>query len=127
MASGPERRAFTRVPAAFEIDLWAADVGGLRGWLLNASLQGLYLSCERALSIGTRCQIALYPAGRGTSPAIGARGSVVRAEGELLTLRLDEIPYEDFERLRAFLLQNANDPALVDDELSDGLGFQPGD
>ena len=127
MASEPERRAFTRISAAFEIDLRTADGSELRGQLVNASLQGLRLICERALPVGSLCRIALHPGARESSPPIEARGSVVRAEEGMLTLRLHEIPYEAFERLRAFLLRHASDPALVDDELSERLGFQPGD
>ncbi len=127
MVPRPDRREFTRAPATLEVDLRTADGAEHRGVLRDVSALGLSLSCQRSLPVGTECRVRLHVAEGDLSSGVEARARVVRAEGDLLALRFLEIPYEAFERLRAFLLRQAKDPGSLADELSDRLGFQQDD
>ena len=41
--------------------------------------------------------------------------------------KLSEVPFEEFVRLREFLLANANAPDEIADELGERFGLTPGD
>lgn len=115
----PERRRASRIPTAIDAHLTGPDGEALAAQLENLSVVGLLASVARPLAEGTRCSVEL----RANGLSIEARGKVLRSQGPLLALRFEELPYESYERLRSFLLANANDPAVIADELSDRLGF----
>jgi hypothetical protein len=119
----PDRRRTRRVLASVEARLVLVDGGKLVVRVENLSAVGLCAIGERVLTPGTRCRIAL-DAVDGT---IEADATVVRAEGGRMGLRFDALPYECFERLRTLLLEHADDPAALRDELDDRLGFLGGD
>lgn len=119
MSTVPERRRATRVPTRIQAHLTAADGTSLALELENLSVVGLHARATRVLPPGTRCRVELQADGIG----IEARGTIVRARGQSLALRFEELPYESYERLRAFLLCNADDPGVIAAELSERLGF----
>jgi len=84
----------------------------------NLSVVGLFAKSERALPLGMRCRVELH-SGRET---IEAQGTVVRSLGASLALRFEILPFESYERLRAFLLSRADDPAVIVEELTERLG-----
>jgi hypothetical protein len=121
MSSPPERRRFTRIRAGFQVELVASDGSRVRGEIRDVSVQGVCLSADTLLSPGTPCRVTLLPQGRAPAPGIEARGTVLRAGDGLLALRFDELPYEAFERLRALLLEAAEDPTALEEEFTERL------
>jgi hypothetical protein len=117
--STPERRRATRVPTRIQASL--TDSNGVSATLVleNLSVVGLNAQASRALALGTRCRVELHADGIG----IEARGTIVRVRGLTLAMRFEELPYESYECLRAFLLCNAADPSVIAEELSERLGF----
>jgi hypothetical protein len=111
------------VLAALEARLRPAEGAELVVQVENLSAVGLCATGERALASGTRCRIELA-VGAGL---VEAQGTVVRAEGLRMGLRFDALPYECFERLRALLLEHAEDPVALRNELDDRLGFLDGE
>jgi hypothetical protein len=87
--------------------------------LVNLSVVGLRARSDEALEAGTRQMLELSSG----EERIEAHGTIVRAEGTTLALRFDVLPFECFERLRSLLLARADDPVVLQDELSDRLGF----
>lgn len=86
--------------------------------LRDVSVVGLQARASHALAVGTRGRVELESGGTG----VEALGTVVRGRGHSLALRFDELPYEGYERLRAFLLEHADDPSVIAEELSERLG-----
>lgn len=119
MSSLPERRRATRMPTRIQARLKGPDGESAELELENLSVVGLYARSSRAFPLGTRCRVELAADGI----AIEARGTIVRARGQALALRFEELPWESYERLRAFLLCNAADPGVIAEELSERLGF----
>lgn len=118
MSSPPERRRATRIPTRIQARLTGPDGAGATLELENLSVVGLHAQASVALPLGTRCRVELQADGI----AIEARGTLVRVRGRALALRFEELPYESYERLRAFLLCNARDPSVIAEELSERLG-----
>jgi len=119
MSSAPERRRATRVPTRIQARLTGPDGASATLELENLSVVGLHAQCSLPFALGTRCRVELDADGI----SIEARGTVVRARGQALALRFEELPWESYERLRAFLLCNAADPGVIAEELSERLGF----
>ena len=117
--SHAERRRASRIATAIEARLAGPDGEALTARLENLSVVGLLAKVARPLAPGTRCSVEL----RANGLAIEARGKVLRSHDGALALRFEELPYECYERLRSFLLANADDPAVIADELSERLGF----
>lgn len=115
----PERRRASRITTAIDAQLTGPDGAPLAAQLENLSVVGLRARVVCALAPGTRCSVEL----RANGVSIEARGRVLRSQDEVLALRFEALPYESYERLRAFLLAHADDPAVIADELSDRLGF----
>jgi hypothetical protein len=111
------------VLASLEARLRPADGAELVVQVENLSAVGLCASGEHALKPGTRCGIELS-VGAGL---VEAQGTVVRADGLRMGLRFDALPYECFERLRALLLEHADDPVALRNELDERLGFLDGE
>src|SRR5262245_50180686 len=103
-----ERRRVTRVTTAIEAVLVLHG-----GAAQPMRLEILSVACRRARASdappeGTRCCVEL----RADGEVVEARGTVVRSQGESFALRFAELPFESYERLRAFLLRHADDPAV---------------
>jgi len=109
-----------RVSAAVAVELGLAGGASLAGRLVDVSVVGLRMSAPSELALGTSCRVRLVAS---ELQDVDARATVVRSGAGELALRFDDLPYESFERLRAFLLHHAEDPSALEDELSDRLGF----
>ena len=127
MSSGRLRRDFTRVFASIAVELRAETGVLLKGTLQDVTPTGMRICCEGELPVATDCRIVLHPHDAGDGPTIEARGKVVRSDEKHLALALTEVPFEEFERLRGFLLENASAPEEIADELSERFGLAPGD
>ena len=114
-----ERRRVTRVSTAIAAELIGPNGVALGARLENLSVAGLRATVARAIEAGTPWRVEL----RADEESVEAHGVVVRAQEHRVALRFDQLPYESYERLRAFLLRHADDPAVIADELSDRLGF----
>lgn len=127
MSSPRQRRDFTRVFASVAVELWPEQGGQIRGTLLDVTPTGMRIRCEGELALATACRIVLHPRDAIDGPTIEARGTVVRSAEKQLALALSEVPFEEFERLRGFLLENACAPEEIADELSERFGLAPGE
>jgi len=114
-----ERRRATRVETSIEARLIDAQGVAIPARLVNLSLVGLLAETAVPLPVGSPCRVELEVDGAG----LDAAGRVVRAGGGRVAVQLESLPYESFERLRAFLIEHATDPAVVRAELSERLGF----
>lgn len=119
MPPGPERRRATRVETSISARLIGPDGIASSVELHNLSVVGLFGSGSRPLPVGAHCRVELGTGGA----SVEAHGTIVRSQGRSLALRFDQIPFESFERLRAFLLAHASDPVVVADELTERLGY----
>jgi hypothetical protein len=118
MTALPERRRTTRVTTSIEAELRDPDGAVVPVQLENLSVVGLFATTASELSPGTRCRVDLRTGGE----AIEAYGTVVRSQGGSIALRFEVLPFESYERLRAFLLSHADDPAVIVEELTDRIG-----
>lgn len=118
MPALPERRRTTRIRTSIEAGLRGPDGAVVPVQIENVSVVGLLASLPQPLALGTRCRVEL----RTGTDAIEAHGTVVRSQGRALALRFEVLPFESYERLRAFLLSHADDPAVIVEELTDRIG-----
>jgi hypothetical protein len=108
----------TRVQAEHEVSLTWAEGPVLVGRLVDLSAVGLRMTLAGLPDAGTRCRVDLL-----AEEGLEAHGTVVRAGGNELAVRFDRLPHASWERLRSMLLERAADPAAVDAELRERLGF----
>lgn len=106
------------------ISLWAAAVlfldGGitLSGRAENPSFGGVFLKTDPAEATeGESGTLELSPAGNEGSGPIRFLCQVVRLEPRGLGLQLTQTDLESYERFRSFILQDADDPDALLDEL----------
>lgn len=118
MTALPERRRTTRIKTAIEAGLRGADGAVVPAQIENLSVVGLLATVPHSLALGSRYRVEL----RTGNDAIEAHGTVVRSLGRSLALRFEFLPFESYERLRAFLLSHADDPAVIVEELNDRIG-----
>jgi len=119
MPSRPEKRRATRVATGIEAALIPPAGKPVPVRLRNLSVLGLLASTSSPLAPGLGCRVELRVGDR----RVEASGRVVRAGEGKVALRFENLPYESFEELRAFLLSHAADPVVIDEELTDRLGF----
>jgi hypothetical protein len=119
MVPGPERRRTSRVEASVEAEVQGRGQRPFAVEVENLSVVGLMARTDQALPVGTRCRITLGIDGTRAD----AMAVVARIEDGRIALRFEELPYESFERLRALLLRNAEDPRIIADEISERMGF----
>lgn len=119
MDSPPERRRTTRITTSIAARLIAENGKPAALQLVNLSVVGLFGEALVTWETGTRCRVELDSSG----VLIEARATVVRSGKRELALRFENLPYESYVHLRAFLLANAEDPAVIANELSERLGF----
>jgi len=85
----------------------------------DLSVIGLRAELARELVVGSACRVVLSAG----EHELSAGGRVVRSRGGELAIGFDQLAFEDYERLRAFLLARATDPGALGDELEDRLGY----
>lgn len=119
MSSEPNRRRMGRITASIDVEIQAEGATHpICGQLWNLSVVGLRLEAEHTLPIGTVCRIRMF-----VPEEVVLSGKVVRAQGTDLAFELEDVPYESFERLRAFLLMHAEEGSGLEDELTDQMGY----
>lgn len=114
-----ERRRATRVPTSLQARLTTSEGASHALEVDDLSIVGLHGRAAVPLATGLACRVELAT----ESGSVEARGTIVRSRERELALRFEHLPYESFERLKAFLLANAADPAVIADELTDRLSF----
>ena len=119
MEPGPDRRRFSRVVVSLETSLATTKGEPLSGEVTDLSVVGLGMTTTSEVPVGTPCRVQIWAG----DDVVEVRGSIVRRQGSSLGVRFDEVPYSEFERLRQLLLRHADEPALIDEELTDRLGF----
>lgn len=118
MASSPERRRLTRVATSIAATLHLDGEAPLEIALVDLSVIGLRARSPRPVAVGSSCRVVL----RTDAHELAAGGRVVRSRGGELAIGFDQLAFEDYERLRTFLLTHAADPGALRDELEDRLG-----
>lgn len=119
MSFEPNRRRMGRITASIDVEIQAeGEPHPICGQLWNLSIVGLRLEAERTLAVGTACRIRMF-----VPEEVVLSGKVVRALGTDLAFELEDVPYESFERLRAFLLMHAEEGSGLEDELTDQMGY----
>lgn len=108
----------TRVSTDLEVSVTRADRPPLAGRLVDLSAVGARMTVPGLDGAEARCGVHLLADG-----GLQAQGTIVRAEGNELAVRFDRLPHESSERLRSLLLERAGDPAAVEAELRERLGF----
>jgi len=119
VSASRERRRATRVQTSLQARLTTLEGTSHALEVDDLSIVGLHGRSAAALKTGQACRVELATA----SGSVEARGTIVRTRERDLALRFEHLPYESFERLKAFLLANAQDPAVIADELTDRLSF----
>ncbi len=114
-----ERRRLTRVLTAIDASLTGPDGAAISARLDNLSVVGLCATVSTPIRAGMYCRVEL----RADGDTVEAHGTVVRSQDRAVALSFAALPFESYERLRAFLLRHADDPAVIAEELSDRLGF----
>lgn len=109
-------RVATSILATLELEGAVAPVELL---LQDLSVIGLRARSPRELPVGSPCRVHLRTGAR----ALTASGRIVRSRGAELAVGFDQLAFEDYELLRVFLLDHAQDPSALGDELSDRLGY----
>jgi hypothetical protein len=122
MSSHPERRRMTRVATTIEATLHVAGEAPLALELEDLSVIGLRARSGRQVPVGCACRVVLKTGAR----ELAAGGRVVRSRGTELAVGFDQLAFEDYELLRAFLLERAADPGALAAELEDRLGYLGG-
>ena len=126
MSSRRQRRDFTRVFASIAVELRPEQGAAVRGTLEDVTPTGMRIRCDGGPPLASDCRIVLHPRDE-DGPTIEARGKVVRSDEGHVAFALSEVPFEEFVRLREFLLANANAPDEIADELGERFGLTPGD
>ncbi len=114
--SSPQRRVFTRIPFAANVELdFLPDKYACS--LLDISLKGALV--EQALDwsagMGAPCSVSIELAEDGT--AIHMKGEVAHVEGRRLGMRCTEIDLESMTRLRRLVELNLGDEAALNREI----------
>lgn len=112
----------TRVATAIAATLHLANEAPLELVLEDLSVIGLRARTTRPVPVGGPCRVVLKTGAR----ELSAGGRVVRSRGGELAVGFDQLAFEDYEHLRAFLLARAADPGALGDELGDRLGYLGG-
>jgi hypothetical protein len=115
----PERRRATRIRTDLVACLVTPEGASLRVEVDDLSIVGLHGRANDPVPTGLSCRVELT---LGASVA-DARGTVVRSRERELAVRFEHLPFESYERLRAFLLANASDPAVLADEFADRMSY----
>ena len=119
MGAIPEKRRASRVATCLSARLIGPDGSACALEVYDLSVVGLHGRVATSVDRGLRCRVELFT----DNGSVEARGTVVRCSGRELAIGFEHLPYEGFERLKAFLLANARDPAVIADELTERLGF----
>jgi hypothetical protein len=118
MPSKDERRRATRVRTSIQAQLAIEGRESLTVALENLSLVGLCGDVGVELTLGERGQVFL----RSGDHAVDARARIVWTERTRVAVRFDVLPFECLEHLRRLLRAHAQDPAQIDNEISERLG-----
>lgn len=108
-------RVATTIAATLELDGAPPVALALR----DLSVIGLCAHSPRELVVGSPCRVRLSTGAR----ELVAGGRIVRSRGSELAVGFDQLAFEDYELLRVFLLEHAQDPRALGDELEDRLGY----
>lgn len=116
MKSSAERRQFLRLSFEAPVQLLFPD-GTQHGKLIDISLKGALVDCPDAGNeiIGHHCRLRLQLSAE-TAILMGV--TVMHVVGHQFGLRCDHIDVDSMTHLRQLIEHNAQDPALLERELS---------
>lgn len=119
------RREFTRVPVSLEAELVPENYLPFSAQVTNASLKGLYISCESPLPIGTPCRVDLILGSSQAPVRIGAKSTVARSDPAGMGLEITSlVGTESLDHLRNLVLCNAPDTGRVLEEFESHVGLR---
>jgi hypothetical protein len=127
MATMPgEKREFTRVSFATEVEIQAGDrtIGSTSG--IDISLSGLRLSTgDRSVPpAGTPCGARIILRAFEERVVIQAKGTVIRTGPGILAIEFTELDLDSYHHLRQLILNNAADPERADREFAAHWGIR---
>lgn len=110
-----DHRKFSRVPFQIEATLKHND-SVITGDVTNLSLQGLFVTTDEKLKIGSIVNITIHLLGSASRLALEMMGTVQRIENDGFAVRFTDIDIDSFIHLKSIVAYNMGDPDLVEDE-----------
>ncbi len=113
-----DRRKFTRVPVAMEVQVLSRNSLILSPSTKDVSMNGLFMITEKKLPVGSECQLTIFLGGRESQERIEIAARVVRETNEGMALQFKEfMGTNSFSHLRNLVLYNAQDAEKIENEI----------
>jgi hypothetical protein len=126
MAQESNRREFTRISVHMEAEVTSNETSTVTGNVRNVSMNGLFLECQAAVSIGTPCLVIVRLGDGRETLRIQLGGAVARTQADGLAITFTEVlGLESYDHLRKVVRFNAG-RALehVEEELQTHAGIK---
>jgi hypothetical protein len=118
------RRAFSRVPVKFALEILSAQKSMGSTETLNVSMKGLFAKTVEQLPVGSECRVILHLDELGGEERIEAKAYVVRSSADGLAVEFSETGLESYRHLRKLIMINSTDVAQTEKELDDHVGLK---
>jgi hypothetical protein len=82
----------------------------------DISLKGMFIKTDKALKVGTPCDLELVLTGASTNLSIAIKGKVARQGDGGLGVSFDGIDLDSYWHLKNLLLYNSQDPDALEKE-----------
>jgi hypothetical protein len=124
MPEKSNRRAFSRVPVKFALEILSAQKRMGSTETLNISMKGLFAKTAEQLPVGSECRVILHLDEPGGEERIEAKAYVVRSSADGLAVEFSETGLESYRHLRKLIMINSTDVAQTEKELDDHIGLK---
>ena len=118
-----EQREFTRVPIRRSAEVLTDDRVAASQPTRDLSANGIYIE-GADLPLGLCCRVRLPMHATSGDTVIETSGRIVRSEPQGVAIAFSGMDIDSFQRLRNLVLYNAADPARVQAEFENHLGFR---
>ncbi len=119
------KREFTRVPIAIEVEATAGNATIISSQTKDLSMKGMYVVCDNPFPLGTQCHVVLFLGSRNSSPSVEVGGRIARIDDAGMGIEFTKIMgLESFDHLRNLVLHNAPETTEVEQELKEHLGLK---
>lgn len=126
MAQESNRREFTRASVHIEAEVTSNETSTVTGNVRDVSMNGLFLECQAAVSIGTPCLVIVHLGDDREAPRIQIGGTVARTQADGIAITFTEVlGLDSYDHLRNLVRFNAG-KALehVEEELQTHAGIK---
>ena len=108
MAQESNRREFTRISVHIEAEVTSNETSTVTGNVRNVSMNGLFLECQAAVSIGTPCLVIVRLGDGREAPRIQIGGTVERTQVDGIAVAFTEVlGLDSYDHLRNVMRFNA--------------------